>query len=127
MTNGMFFAVDNYIENLANPIQQLCLANWLHQIRGNAQFSTACGVTEVADRLEHHDGHGEQARVLLNLFSQCKAVHVWHLTVQQDELEGEASAPGDLECLQCGPVVRESAMQFRAIFSGVSACHYRCE
>ena len=92
-----------FIENLTNRVQQFRLANGLDEIGGDAEFLTTSGVTELTGRCKHHDGHRDQARVFQDLSSQCKAIHVRHLTVDQDKRERLASALGDLECLDCRP------------------------
>jgi len=75
-------------QNNADRLQQFRLANGLSQIGGDAKFAAPRGVTQKSHGGEHHNGNPGEALILLHQSSQCEAIHVRHLCVQQNQAKG---------------------------------------
>ena len=67
--------------------------DWLAQIVLRAELDAANDVLQSLDGRRDDDGHVAQVRVGDDLFEDLEAVHLRHLDVEQDEVEGLAPQP----------------------------------
>src|ERR1039458_5645819 len=91
------------IQDITDSFQQLSLTYRLHKVRGNSKFPATSCIPQVSSRGQHHNGRTDQLWILLDPLSERKAIHVRHLSIQQDQTKRPPSALGDFKGLKRGP------------------------